>query len=115
MLAGQPCEIERIDWDAVAAQAGPWIERLKAERLCLRGINHFPDVDAQSVVKDLQIVDQRDVDRAIRIFKDFAGLGNFQRRDANDFFDDGAVQRGGEVEACCIEAAHDFGNRADRV
>jgi hypothetical protein len=37
-----PREIERIDRNAVAAQAGPRVERHEAERLGLRRVDHLP-------------------------------------------------------------------------
>ena len=80
VLPGHPGQVERVDRDAVPAQPGPGIERLEAERLGLGRVDHFPDVDAHAVVEHLQLVDQGDVDGAVGVLQDLAGLGDLRRR-----------------------------------
>jgi hypothetical protein len=76
MLASQPGEIERVDWDAVPTEAWAGIEGLEPEWLGLGRLDHLPDVDAQLVVENLELVHEGDVDGAIRVLEDLAGLGN---------------------------------------
>ena len=47
VLPRLPTEVERINGNTVAAQAGPRIERHEAERLRASGVDHFPHVDVQ--------------------------------------------------------------------
>ena len=93
MLAGDPGQVERVDRDAVPAQPGAGIERLEAERLGLGRVDHLPDVDAHAVVEHLQLVDQGDVDGAVGVFEDLAGLGHLGAGDGHDADDDLAVER----------------------
>ena len=46
MLTRDPTEIKGVNWNAVSAQSGVWIESLKTKRFCLCSIDHFPDIDA---------------------------------------------------------------------
>src|SRR6516165_6779420 len=62
-LARLPREIERVDWDAVPAETRSRIEGHVAEGLCLRRLDHLPDIDPHGAVDELQLVDESDVDR----------------------------------------------------
>src|SRR6266581_2640995 len=53
VLARLPCEIERIDRDAVTAQTRTWIEGHEAKRLGFRRFDDFPDVNSHGGVNDL--------------------------------------------------------------
>jgi hypothetical protein len=55
---GLPGEIEGVDGDAVAAEAGAGIEGLEAEGLGLGGVDDFVDVDAHAHAELLELVDQ---------------------------------------------------------
>src|SRR5882724_4408137 len=50
VLARFPRQIEWIDWDTMPAQTRSWIESHEPKRLCFRGFDHFPDVDAHRAV-----------------------------------------------------------------
>ena len=63
---------------------GPGIERLEAERLGLGRLDHLPDVDPHPVVEHLQLVDQGDVDGAVGVLEDLAGLGHLGAGDRHD-------------------------------
>ncbi len=98
-LRRDPGQVERIDRDAVAAQAGPGIERLEAERLGLGGLDHLPDVDPHPVVEDLQLVDQGDVHGPVGVLEDLAGLGDLGAGDGHDPDHDPGIERGRQLEA----------------
>ena len=111
VLAGDPRQVERVDRDAVPAQAGAGVERLEAERLGLRRLDHLPDVDAHPVVEDLQFVDQGDVHGPVGVLEDLARLGDLGRGDRHDADDDAGVERRGQLQARRVEAADDLGDR----
>ena len=87
VLARLPGQIEGIDRNAVAAEAGAGIERHEAEGLGLRRLDHLPDVDAHRVVDDLQLVDEGDVDRAEDVLRQLDGLGGRRAGDRHDGLD----------------------------
>ena len=107
-------EVERVDRDAVPAQAGAGIERLEPERLGLRRLDHLPDVDPHPIEEDLQLVDQRDVHGPIRVLEDLARLGDLGRRDGDDPDDHPPVERRGDLQARGVETADDLGDRRGR-
>ncbi len=113
-LFGFPGEIERVDRDAVPAEAGSGVERLKPERLGGGGVNDFPDVNAEAVEDDLEFIDQCDIDGAVDVFEQFGGFCDFGGLDAVDAFDDLGVERHGEVSRVFIDAADEFGDLAGR-
>ena len=114
VLAGDPGQVERVDRDAVATQPGAGIEGLEAERLGPGRLDHLPDVDPHAGVDHLQLVDQGDVDGAIGVLEDLAGLGDLGAGDGDDPDDHLAVQRRGELEAGRVEAADDLGDGGRR-
>ena len=61
--------IEGVDRDAVPAEAGARIERVEAERLGGRRIDHLPDVHAHAQREQLQLVHQSDIHAAIDVFE----------------------------------------------
>ena len=71
-----PRQVERIDRDAVAAEARARVERHEAERLGRRGVDHFPDVDAEPVAHQRDLVHQADVHRAERVLEQLHHLGD---------------------------------------
>ena len=76
---------------------GPGIEWHEAERLGLRRVDHFPDVDAHRVVDDLQLVDQRDVDARGRCSPELDGFGDLADDETGTtLIDDRAVERDGQ-------------------
>ena len=80
-LARLPREIKRIDRDAVAAEARAGIERHEAERLRLGRVDHFPDVDAEVVRHQRNLVDEADVHRAEGVFQQLHHLRHARRAD----------------------------------
>ena len=75
-LLGLPGEIEGVDGDAVAAEAGAGIEGLEAEGLGFGRVDDFVDVDAHAHAELLELVDQRDVDAAVDVLKQLGHLGD---------------------------------------
>ncbi len=110
-LGRLPRQVERIERNAVAAEAGPGIERREAERLGLRRLDHFPHVDAHPIERHLQLVDQRDVDRAVDVFEQLTRLGHLGRRHRHDFVDGRRVERDRRVGRFLVHAADDLRNR----
>ena len=109
-LLGLPGEIEGIDGDAVAAQAGAGIEGLEAEGLGLGGVDDFVDVDAHPHAQLLQLVDQRDIDAAVDVLEQLGHLGHRGAADGNDAAEDGAVHGRGQLRGRRAAAADDLGN-----
>src|SRR5215469_12286782 len=68
-LFGLPRKVERIDRDAVSAEAWSGIERMEAERLGGCSFDDFPDIDAHTKRQQFQFVDQCDVDTAVDVFE----------------------------------------------
>src|SRR5258708_37649586 len=64
-----PREIVRIERNAVSADARSRRELHEPERLRRRGIDHFPNVDAQLVAHDRHFVHQSDVDGPERVLE----------------------------------------------
>src|SRR6185503_8947686 len=85
-------QIVRVDADAVAAdEAGPEIQEvpLRAGRL-----QHFLGIDVEPLEDHRQLVDQRDIDVALRVLDDLGSLGHLQaRRLVRAGRDDRAVER----------------------
>src|SRR5688572_12953082 len=111
VLSRQPGEIERIDGYAMSAETRTRVERLKTERLRPGRLDDLPHVNAQLVIEDLQLVDQGDVDRPIRVFENLAGLSHLDAGNTNDLNDHVAVHRACQFGAFFIEAADHLGYR----
>ena len=99
VLARLPGEVERVDRDAVAAEAGARLEAHEAERLRRGRVDDLPDVDAHPVAELRELVDERDVDRAEDVLEQLRQLGRLGRRDGVDGVDDAAVELG-RARAC---------------
>ena len=99
LLLGFPRKIERVDRDAVAAQPGARVEGHEAERLGFRGVDDFPDVDAERVAHQRDLVDEPDVDRAERVLEQLHHLGDTRRADGDDRVDRRPVERGSQRAA----------------
>src|ERR1035437_4559946 len=91
-LAGFPCQIERIDRDAMAAEAGSGVERSEPEGFGGGGADHFPDIYVHGIGHDLQLVDQADVHRAEDVFEQFGEFGHTGRADRHDLIEGRAVE-----------------------
>jgi hypothetical protein len=68
-LARLPRQVERIDRNAVAAEARARIEGHEAERLRARRIDDFPHVDVHAVRHQRQLVDETDIHRPERVLE----------------------------------------------
>ena len=81
-LLGPECEIIRIDADAVTADQ----PRLEVQEIPFgrRRSQHIAGVDAELVKNRGQLVHERDVEIALRVFDDFGSLGHLDRRCAMD-------------------------------
>src|SRR3954470_9275019 len=71
-----PRQIERINRNAMAAEAGPGVERHEAEWLRCGCLDYLPDVDAHAVAHQGHLVHQPDVDHTESIFEQLHHLGN---------------------------------------
>ena len=109
-LLGLPREIERIDGDAMAAQAGAGIKGLKAEGLGLGRVDDLVDVDAHAHAELLELVDQRDVDAAVDVFQQLGHLGDRGAADRHDAAEDGAVHCRSQLGGRRAAAADHLGN-----
>jgi hypothetical protein len=92
-LARFPGQVERIDRDTVAAQAGTGIEWHVAKRLGLGRLDHLPDIDPHCVVDDLELVDQGDVHGAEDVFGNLHRFGDLGGGDRDDALQETGVER----------------------
>ena len=90
-LTGLPGQVERVDGNAVPAQARTWVERVESERFGAGGGDDLPHVDAHVVQQNLHLIDQGDVDAAIDVLEDFRRLRRFATADRNHGIDGPAV------------------------
>lgn len=110
VLVGLPGEIERVDWDAVAAQARARVERHETEGFRLGGLDGVPDVDIELVGDLCEFVDEADVDRAERVFEELNEFCFGRGVDADDLVEDGRVESFRAVATLGGDAAEDFRN-----
>jgi len=108
VLARLPREVERVDRDAVAAEAGPRVERHEAERLRFGGIHDLENVDAHLVEDDLQLVHEGDVHGAEDVLQQLDGLGRARVRDGHRLHDDARVKGIGHGERIAAFGADDL-------
>ena len=109
-LFGLPRQIERIDGDAMPAQAGARIERHEAEWLGGRGVDHFPDVDAHAVAHQGDLIGEADVDHAECILEQLDHLGHLRRADRNHFLQRLRVEHAAHFRTSGCGAANHFRN-----
>jgi len=105
-----PREVERVDGDAVPAQAGAGIKRHEAERLGLGRIDDLPDVDAHGGEDDLEFVDEGDIDAAEGILEQFGGFGHPAGGHGHERLNRLRIERHGPFKAGGRVAAHHLGN-----
>ena len=115
VLAGHPGEIEGVDRDAVPAQPGAR-DRTPGSRTAWSWPPRSPPRRRSPCgrIDHLQLVDQGDVDGAVGVLEDLAGLGDLRAGDGHDPDDDLAVEGDGELQAGGIEAADDLGDGRGR-
>ena len=103
-------EVERIDGNAMAAEAGAGVEGLEAEGLGAGGGDDLPDVDAHGGEDDFHFVDQGDVDGAVDVFQQLGGFGDLGGGDGDDFVDGLLVEGDGDFAGDFVDAADEFGD-----
>ncbi len=74
VLPRLPREVEGVDRDAVAAETGAGLERREPEGLRRRRVDDLPDVDPHPVAELCELVDERDVDRAVDVLEQLRQL-----------------------------------------
>ena len=99
VLARLPRQVERVDGNAMAADAGAREVRREAERLGRRGADDFLNIDAHLVGDDLHLVDEADVHDAMNVLEQLRELGGARGADRNDLVDHLAVERDAGFEA----------------
>ena len=110
-----PGKVERVDGDAVPAQAGTGGELHEAEGLAGGGIDHLPDIHAHAVAHNGKLVDHGDVDHAEGVLKQLGHLGCLGGGDGVDVLKGSAVPGGGDLGAGGGDASHDLGGVAGGV
>lgn len=105
-LAGLPREVERVDRNAVSAEAGSGGELHEAKRLRGCRVEHLVYVDAHRVVHHLEFVHQRDVNRAEDILRELHRLRRLAVRDRHRLHDRHVVHRLREGEGLRPVSAH---------
>ena len=101
-----PREVARVDREAVPAHARSRGEAHVAERLRGRGVDRFPDVDAEVAGEHRQLVDERDVDVAEGVLEELGELGLTRARHRDHFVDEGLVERLHRGERLGVDARH---------
>ena len=81
---GFPGEVEGIDRDAMAAEAGAWIKRREAEWLGGGGADDLPDIDAHGIGDDFEFVDEANVDGPVNVFQQLGKFRDPARADGDD-------------------------------
>jgi len=110
VFLGFPGQIKGVDGDAVTAEAGSGIEGLKAEWLGLGCVDDFVNIDAHAHAELLELVDQRDVDAAIDVFKELGHLGDGGAADGDYTTEDGTVEGGSKFDRGGTATPHYLGN-----
>ena len=96
VLPRLPGEVEGVDRDAVATEAGAGLERHEPERLRRGCVDDLPDVDVHPVAELRELVDERDVDGAEDVLEQLRQLGRLGRRHRVHLVD----RRGVEGDGC---------------
>ncbi len=110
VFAGLPGKVERINRNAVSAEAGARIERHKPKGLGGGGVNHFPDVNVHARCEQLQFVDQSNVHAAEDVFQQLGHFGRASGTDGNHLGHNLRVNRERRAAAGRIGTADYFGN-----
>ena len=71
-----PRKVKRIHGNAMSAQPGAGIKRMKAKWLGGSGVDYFPDIDAHSQTQQLEFIYERDVYAAVDVLQKFGHLGD---------------------------------------
>ena len=114
VFARLPREVERVNRQAVAAEAGPRVIRRVAERLGGGRVYDFKDVQPHRVAHLPQFIDQADVDRAVNVFHQLGHLGGARGTDRHHAVHRGAVERGADFQAVRGVPGAEFRNFSQR-
>src|SRR5262245_13073810 len=115
VFARLPGEIERIDGNAMSAEARARVESHVSKRLGLGGIDHLKDVDPHPSEDELELVDERNVDRAKYVLGDLHRFSSVGGRNLHHALDDAAIEGGGKRRSCSAVATDHLWNAARRV
>ena len=91
-------------------QARPRIKRHEAERLGLGRVDDFPNINAHALVDHLQLIHERDVDRAEDVFGQLDGFGGGGGGNQNHLADDVAIKSLRQRLAAWVVGPHHLGN-----
>ncbi len=78
-FSGFPCQVKRVDWNAVTTESRPGVKRHVSKRLGPGRIHHLENVDAERGEDHFQFVYQSDIDSAEDIFRQLHRLRRFRR------------------------------------
>jgi len=109
---GDVLEVEGIERDAVATDAGTGVEGLETVGFGLGGIDHLPDVDVHFSAEQRHLVDEADVDEPVGVLQDLDHLGCLGRTDRIDGVDGVAVDGGADSQSFVAHGAQYLGGIA---
>ncbi len=89
---------------------GAGIESLETERLGLRCVDYFVDIDAHAHAELFEFVDQGNVDAAINVFEQLGHFGDRRAADGHDTAENGPVHRGSQLDSDGAAPSYDLGN-----
>lgn len=104
-----PGQVDRVDGQAVATDAGAGGEAHEAERLGGGGVHRFPDIDAQLPCVDGEFVDQGDVDVPEGVLDQLGQLRHLGRLHRHGRLDDRAVEGVDSGEGGLVHTGDDLG------
>ena len=70
----------------MSSEAGAGIKWRETKGLRFGCLNHFPNVDTQLAVNELELIDERDVDAAVYVFQQLGCFGGATGGNRNERF-----------------------------
>src|SRR4029077_17475131 len=101
-------EVEGVDGQAVAAEAGPGLEAHETERLRRRRVHDLRDVELHPLAELRELVDERDVDRAEDVLEQLRQLRGLGRGNLDDLVHGARVELDRAARALRGQAADDL-------
>ena len=92
------------------AKSRAGIESLETKGLGFRSIDYFPDVDAQFLEQDFQLVDHGNVHATVGVLENFARFSDFTAGDRHDLNHGVRVECRRQFEAFLSITTDHFGN-----
>ena len=92
----------------MAADTGPGIERLKAERLGGCRLDYVPDVDAHPHAQQFQLIHQRDVHAPVDVFEQLGHFRHGGSRNRHGAAKNRSIKLSTQLRSRWIETAHNF-------